>query len=105
MSLQNIPWTVITFIIGQLAVFIWFVIKIHFSAKKTADDLDLYKTKIDAELKSLRIEIAKETEEIKKENAELKKELKDMRDILIKVENNTHLLMLGRIKTGSKEAA
>ena len=42
--------------------------------------------------------------ELDSENKELKKQLSDLKDILIKVENNTHLLMLGRIKTGAKEA-
>jgi F0F1-type ATP synthase membrane subunit b/b' len=102
-SFYNIPWTVIIFIIGQLGVFIWFVIKIHFASKKNEEDLTHYKNKVDGELQAIKLAIAKETEEIKKENEQLRKELKDMRDILIKVENNTHLLMLGRIKTGQKE--
>lgn len=42
---------------------------------------------------------------LEKENEDLKKELKEMMAILIKVEHNTTLLMMGRIKTGSKEAA
>lgn len=94
MQFQNIPWTVVVFIIAQLGTFIWFLIKLHFKSEKTVEGL-----------RALELKVAGEMSEIKRENIELKKELKDMRDILVKVENNTHLLMLGRIKTGSKEAA
>lgn len=41
-------------------------------------------------------------DELKKENADLKKELREMKDILIKVEYATGQLMLGRIKTGQR---
>ena len=47
----------------------------------------------------------KKQDELEKENKELKAELKNIRDILIRVEQNTSLLMLGRIKTGRQEAA
>lgn len=94
MTFQNIPWTVIIFIIAQLGTFIWFLIRLHFKSEETAKGL-----------KALELKVANDMSEIKKENIELKKELKDMRDILVKVENNTHLLMLGRIKTGAKDAA
>lgn len=104
-QLPQVPWPVITFIVGQFFVFIWFVIKIHFANKKNTDDIKSLKTKTDNDLKALKLELTKDFEEIKRENVELKKEIKDMRDILIRVESNTQLLMLGRIKTGQKEAA
>lgn len=94
MQFQNIPWTVVTFIIIQLGTFIWFLIKLHFKTERNTEMIIKLEQKV-----------ASEMSEIKRENVELKKELKDMRDILVKVENNTHLLMLGRIKTGAKDAA
>jgi cell division protein FtsB len=94
MSLSQIPWPVVTFIIAQLGAFIWFLVKIYFKTEKNTSDITALALRVDAEL-----------DKIAKENAELKKELKEMRDILVKVENNTHLLMLGRIKTGAKDAA
>lgn len=83
MSLHNIPYQVVLFFGIQTASVIWFFIKLYFKVES----------------------MSKKVTELDSENKELKKQLSDLRDILIKVENNTHLLMLGRIKTGQKEAA
>jgi cell division protein FtsB len=89
--MENIPWTIITFIIAQLGAFIWFLVKQYFKTEKNTTDI-----------KALEIRVNAEFLKIEKENAELKKELKEMRDILVRVEYATSQLMLGRIKTGSK---
>jgi len=83
MNLQNIPYEVVLFFVAQTAAVVWFFIKLYFKVES----------------------MSKKVSELDSENKELKKQLADLKDILIKVENNTHLLMLGRIKTGSKEAA
>jgi cell division protein FtsB len=83
MSLHNIPYQVVLFFGIQTASVIWFFIKLYFKVES----------------------MSKKVTELDSENKELKKQLSDLKDILIKVENNTHLLMLGRIKTGQKEAA
>jgi cell division protein FtsB len=83
MSLHNIPYQVVLFFGIQTASVIWFFIKLYFKVES----------------------MSKKVSELDSENKELKKQLSDLKDILIKVENNTHLLMLGRIKTGQKEAA
>lgn len=83
MNLSNYPWTLIIFIVTQTAGAIWFFSKLS--------------SKVEG--------MEKKQDELEKENKELKAELKNIRDILIRVEQNTSLLMLGRIKTGRQEAA
>jgi len=83
MNIDNIPYQIILFFVTQTAAVVWFFIKLYFKVES----------------------MSKKVTELDSENKELKKQLADMRDILIKVEQNTHLLMLGRIKTGAKEAA
>jgi cell division protein FtsB len=83
MTISHIPFQVIVFFLAQTGAVIWFFIKLYFKVES----------------------MSKKVSELDSENKELKKQLSDLRDILIKVENNTHLLMLGRIKTGQKEAA
>lgn len=83
MNLTNYPWTLIIFIVAQTAGAIWFI------------------SKMNAKIESME----KKQIDLENENKELKAELKQIRDILIRVEQNTSLLMLGRIKTGNKEAA
>lgn len=83
MNLNEIPWTLVIFLATQTFGAIWF-----FSKMKA--DVDGLKDSV---------------KRLEKENEDLKKELKEMMSILIKVEHNTTLLMMGRIKTGSREAA
>lgn len=83
MNLTEIPWTLVIFLATQTFGAIWF-----FSKMKA--DVDGLKDSV---------------KRLEKENEDLKKELKEMMSILIKVEHNTTLLMMGRIKTGSREAA
>lgn len=82
MNLHEMPWGLVTFGLTQIGLLIGFGFWVKYSIQSL-------KSKVDA---------------IEKENHDLKKQLQDMRDILVKVENNTHLLMLGRIKTGRQEA-
>jgi cell division protein FtsB len=81
MNLTSIPYQIIIFFATQTAAVVWFFIKLYFKVES----------------------MSKKVSELDSENKELKKQLSDLKDILIKVENNTHLLMLGRIKTGAKE--
>lgn len=83
MNLTEVPWALVIFLASQTFGAIWF-----FSKMKS--DVDSLKDSV---------------KRLEKENEDLKKELKEMMAILIKVEHNTTLLMMGRIKTGSKEAA
>lgn len=83
MNLNEIPWTLVVFLVAQTLGAVWFISKLN-------SDVQNLKLKVD---------------QIEKENAELRKQIQEMRDILIKVEHNTTLLMMGRIKTGNKEAA
>lgn len=90
MNLNDIPWTPIVFVAGQAVVFVLWLINIG--------------KKVDLHEKELAL-LRQVNEELKKENAEIKKQLMDMMVILVKVQQNTDLLMLGRIKTGPKDAA
>lgn len=83
MNISEIPWSLVIFLATQTFGAIWFISNLN-------SDFKNLKQKVD---------------QIEKENENLRKEIKEMRDILIKVEHNTTLLMMGRIKTGSKEAA
>lgn len=87
MNLTNIPWTPIIFLATQAIVFVLWLISIG--------------KKVDANEKELSL-IKQANDDLKKENAEIKKELRDMMVILVKVQQNTDLLMLGRIKTGAR---
>lgn len=83
MNVTQIPWGLVTFGLTQIGLLIGFGFWVKYSIQS----------------------LKQKVNDIEKENHELKKQLQDMRDILVKVENNTHLLMLGRIKTGRSEAA
>lgn len=90
MIIQDIPWTPIVFLATQaIAFWIW---------------INRMDKKVDVHEKELLL-LKQANEELKKENAEVKKELRDMMVILVKVQQNTDLLMLGRIKTGSRSEA
>jgi cell division protein FtsB len=82
MNFQSIPWPIVIFLIVQTAGGVWFIIKMYF--KLTALDEKVNK--------------------LETENKELKAQLKLLSDTLLLVKNNTDLLLLGRIKTGSKAA-
>lgn len=81
--MNDIPWSIVIFVIAQTAGAIWFI------------------SNLNSDVKNLKQQV----NHIEKENEALRKELREMRDIMIKVEHNTALLMLNRIKTGQKDAA
>lgn len=81
--MNEVPWSIVIFVIAQTAGAIWFI------------------SNLNSDVKNLKQKV----EQIEKENEALRKELREMRDIMIKVEHNTALLMLNKIKTNSKEAA
>lgn len=83
MNLNEIPWTLVVFLVAQTLGAVWFI------------------STLNSDVKNLKLKV----DQIEKENEALRKQIQEMRDILIKVEHNTTLLMMGRIKTGSKEAA
>lgn len=78
MNISEAPTSIIIFVIGQTATAAWAIITMWF------------------DIKSIKVKMA----ESEIENAELKKELREMKDLLIKVDYATSQLMLGRIKTG-----
>lgn len=73
-------WGIITFSLGQIVAFAWFLIRLHFTSKEHKDRI----------------------EKIEKENETLRAELKEVRETLLIVRHNTELLMLGLLKTGAK---
>lgn len=77
---QTIPISLIIFVVGQTATAAWAIITMWF------------------DVKSLKSKMT----EIEEENKELRAHLKELSDMLLVVKNNTDLLLLGRIKTGSK---
>jgi hypothetical protein len=82
MNLNNIPWSLVIFVVGQSGLAAWAIIKMYFKLNA----LDEKVNKLEAE------------------NKELKLQLKILSDTLLLVKNNTDLLLLGRIKTGAKAA-
>ena len=80
MNLDQIPTSVIIFVVGQTATAAWAIITTHFKVRAIEEKLT----------------------EIEKESQELKKQLKDLSDTLLIVKNNTELLVLGKLKTGAK---
>lgn len=83
MTIGEIPWSLVVFLATQTFGAIWFISNLN-------SDFKNLKQKVD---------------QIEKENENLRKEIKEMRDILIKVEHNTTLLMMGRIKTNARDVA
>lgn len=80
MNIVDLPWALILFLVGQTLGAVWFI------------------SNLNADVKNLKSKV----DHMEKEYEAMRKELREMRDILVKVEHNTGLLMLGRIKTGSK---
>jgi hypothetical protein len=81
MNLNQIPAAYIVFALTQTVLAFWAIVKMYFKLNSLDDKVN----------------------KLEKENEQLKHELKEMRDIMIKVEQNTTLLMMGRIKTRSME--
>lgn len=79
--MKELPWEPIIAVITWAALFTAFLFKLHFDNQKNKAAIEV----------------------LQKENSDLKKELREMKDILIKVEYATGQLMLGRIKTGTRE--
>lgn len=75
--MENIPWAPITYGVTNIAVFAWFLVKLHFKSESQQKQID----------------------NLLSENKEIKEQLKELSDILLLVKNNTDLLLLGRIKT------
>lgn len=80
MTFENLPISLIIFVIGQTATAAWAIITMWFDVKSIKQKL-------------IEVEI---------ENKELRDQIKEMSDMLLVVKNNTDLLLLGRIKTGQK---
>lgn len=78
--MENLPWAPITYGVTNIAVFAWFLIKLHFRSQAQQDQID----------------------NLKAENKEMREMLKELNDTLLIVKNNTDLLLLGRIKTNSR---
>lgn len=82
MNLNNIPWSLVIFVVGQSGLAAWAIIKMYFKLNALDEKVNKLET----------------------ENKELKLQLKILSDTLLLVKNNTDLLLLGRIKTSSKAA-
>jgi hypothetical protein len=82
MNLNNIPWSLVIFVVGQSGLAAWAIIKMYFKLNALDEKVNKLET----------------------ENKELKLQLKILSDTLLLVKNNTDLLLLGRIKTGAKAA-
>lgn len=80
MTFQNIPISLIIFVIGQTGLAAWSIITMWF------------------DVKSIKLKLV----EVEQENKDLKEQIKIMSDMLLVVKNNTDLLLLGRIKMGTK---
>lgn len=80
MNLNEIPTSIIIFIVGQTATAAWAIITTHFKVRS----------------------IEQKLVEIEKENHELKQQLKELSDTLLIVRSHTELLVLGKLKTGPK---
>jgi cell division protein FtsL len=80
MNLNEIPTSIIIFIVGQTATAAWAIITTHFKVRA----------------------IEQKLVEIEKENHELKQQLKELSDTLLIVRSHTELLVLGKLKTGPK---
>ena len=82
MNLNNIPWSLVIFVVGQSGLAAWAIINMYFKLNALDEKVNKLET----------------------ENKELKLQLKILSDTLLLVKNNTDLLLLGRIKTGAKAA-
>ena len=83
MTLNEIPWSLVIFLVTQTIAAIWVIIKMYFKLNSLDDKVN-------------KLEV---------ENKELRLQLKELSDTLLIVKNNTDLLVLGKLKTGSREAA
>lgn len=75
--MENLPWAPITYGVTNIAVFAWFIIKLHFKSESQQKQID----------------------NLLLENREIRDQLRELSDMLLVVKNNTDLLLLGRIKT------
>lgn len=80
MNIQDIPPSIVIFIIGQTATAAWAIVTTHFKVRAMEEKL----------------------KEMEKENAELKKHLRELSDTLLLVKHSVDLLVIGKIKTGNK---
>lgn len=81
MTLSNIPWPIVIFLITQAGALVGFGFWVYYS------------------IKALQVKIT----EMEKENAEVKKELRELRETLLLVKHSVDLLVLGQLKTGQRK--
>ena len=79
MTINEIPTSVIIFVIGQTATAAWAIITTHFKV----------------------LSIEKQVVEMKAESEALQKQLRELNDTLLLVKHSVDLLVIGRLKTGT----
>lgn len=80
MNLNEIPTSVMIFVIGQTATAAWAIITLFFDVKS----------------------LKEQAKEMREENAELKRQLRELSDTLLLVKHSVDLLVIGKLKTGNK---